>query len=381
MKCKHALSAVLLLSLSTAIAVAAPIYTSQELLPLPGDFKAHGFALNGSGQVVGYSLSSDGTISATLWRGGVVYDLSPKPKSKNFGYVAFDINDLGKVVGIGAYCEPSCGEGLAYYPAASGAEGTAAVGWQLDLNTGVALLSLPGCDLDDHATLVSNADYVALAGGIIPPAPSNDVLCFFNTSVLFPAVPFENGVVSTPSGWLYHALVDTASTGDPPQYDYRWVLAPSCAAGVRAYFALSGPPNYVSDAVKTVICDLASTGFSRNRHENSAGQVLMNDGDKAFLLSLAPTDSDGDGIPDTQDSCPNGNLSATVVLGTCDSHVPNRIATNGCTIIDSIDKCSAMAKNHGALESCAAKYLNSLVPMYLSDAQRGKIQSCVRVLK
>jgi hypothetical protein len=109
---------------------------------------------------------------------------------------------------------------------------------------------------------------------------------------------------------------------------------PSCAPEERAYIVgYGGDSLNVSDAVKATICALAATGYSRDRCEIAAGQLLINDGDRAFLATPVP-DSDGDGIPDSQDQCPQSVISPTVVLGACDSGVPNVLAANGCTIVN-----------------------------------------------
>jgi hypothetical protein len=155
---------------------------------------------------------------------------------------------------------------------------------------------------------------------------------------------------------------------------------PSCAPEERAYIVgYGGDSLNVSDAVKATICALAATGYSRDRCENAAGQLLINDGDRAFLATPVP-DSDGDGIPDSQDQCPQSVISPTVVLGACDSGVPNVLAANGCTIVDNINKCASGSGNTGSIASCSAVYVSSLVPEYLSGREMGQIQSCVHAL-
>ncbi len=58
-------------------------------------------------------------------------------------------------------------------------------------------------------------------------------------------------------------------------------------------------------------------------------------------------DSDGDGIPDDEDCCPNSDLSPTVVIDGCDSGVENVLLSCGCTISDLVAGCAADAANHG----------------------------------
>ena len=88
-------------------------------------------------------------------------------------------------------------------------------------------------------------------------------------------------------------------------------------------------------------------------------------------------DSDCDGIPDDIDACPHSDLSATVVIGGCDSGVPNTLFANGCTIADLIAHCAASASNHGQFVSCVAELTNTLKANgAITGKQKGAIQSC-----
>ena len=55
-----------------------------------------------------------------------------------------------------------------------------------------------------------------------------------------------------------------------------------------------------------------------------------------LFLDGVLADSDGDGIPDDEDNCPNSDLSDTVVIDGCDSGVANTLLSDGCTIADLI---------------------------------------------
>ena len=63
----------------------------------------------------------------------------------------------------------------------------------------------------------------------------------------------------------------------------------------------------------------------------------------AFTLTslfISGADTDGDGIPDADDECPNSDLSATVVIDGCNSGVPNTLFSSGCTVSDLIAECA-----------------------------------------
>jgi len=88
-------------------------------------------------------------------------------------------------------------------------------------------------------------------------------------------------------------------------------------------------------------------------------------------------DADNDGVPDNVDCEPHSNFAPTVVIGSCDSGVPNTFFTNGCTISDLIAKCAVGAKNHGAFVSCVAHLGNDLLNAgVITGAQKDAIQSC-----
>ncbi len=88
-------------------------------------------------------------------------------------------------------------------------------------------------------------------------------------------------------------------------------------------------------------------------------------------------DSDGDGIPDDEDACPDSDLSPTVVIQGCDSEVANTLLPNGCTIADLIDECADSAGNHGEFVSCVAQLLNGLKDDgVITGKEKGSIQSC-----
>jgi hypothetical protein len=87
--------------------------------------------------------------------------------------------------------------------------------------------------------------------------------------------------------------------------------------------------------------------------------------------------SDGDGVPDGEDECIGSSPSPTVVIGGCDSGVPNTVFPNGCKISDRISQIAAGSSNHGVFASRVARFLSELVRQgVITDAQKDAIQSC-----
>lgn len=89
--------------------------------------------------------------------------------------------------------------------------------------------------------------------------------------------------------------------------------------------------------------------------------------------------SDGDGVPDGRDQCIGSDERSTVVIGNCDSGVPNKVFANGCRISDGIEDCFDRPDNsgQGSVSSCISHYTNDLKKRgIITGAQRGAIQSC-----
>jgi hypothetical protein len=89
------------------------------------------------------------------------------------------------------------------------------------------------------------------------------------------------------------------------------------------------------------------------------------------------TDSDGDGCANDVDPHPNSNKAPTVVIGGCNSNVPNLFVTQCSTMSDLIADCAANATNHGQFVSCVAALTNAWKAAGLiTGAQKGKIMAC-----
>ncbi len=110
----------------------------------------------------------------------------------------------------------------------------------------------------------------------------------------------------------------------------------------------------------------------------AAGLITLDEGDRLAHEVLERLDQDGDGIPNDQDQCRSSDLRATVVVGSCDSKVPNALFSTGCTIPDLIVQCANESKqNHGGFVSCVARLTSDLRDHgTLTGAQKGAIQSC-----
>ncbi len=133
---------------------------------------------------------------------------------------------------------------------------------------------------------------------------------------------------------------------------------------------------------------LADTSFELNHLYSNIGThpvtVTVSDDDEGkgtdiftVTVSQLPGDLDGDGVLDKRDVCPYSNLSATVVIGNCNTGVRNPVGANGCTVVDQIARCAVGVKNHGQFVSCVSQLTNDLKKAgIISGQEKGAIQSC-----
>ena len=95
-------------------------------------------------------------------------------------------------------------------------------------------------------------------------------------------------------------------------------------------------------------------------------------------IVITENDTDGDGVPNDQDSCPDSNLLPTVIVKGCDAGVPNDLFPDGCTMSDLIQNCYDNSKNHGDFVSCAGHLIDDWYNIKLmTGAQRRDIKQCI----
>ena len=98
-------------------------------------------------------------------------------------------------------------------------------------------------------------------------------------------------------------------------------------------------------------------------------------------------DSDGDGVADDADQCPNSDLRSTVWVGSCDSGVSNdysdaSVDSNGCSLADRIARqltiAATGARNHGQFVRTMAHYFDSLMSGgVITSNEQVSLMSCV----
>ena len=95
------------------------------------------------------------------------------------------------------------------------------------------------------------------------------------------------------------------------------------------------------------------------------------------LVGLFP-DSDTDGLTDPRDRCPDSMLSPTVMLGGCDSGVPDRLDEFGCTLTDDLLSFLEPSTRRGEQIRRARDWLEQRIEEGTLDRQhRGVILACL----
>jgi hypothetical protein len=92
-------------------------------------------------------------------------------------------------------------------------------------------------------------------------------------------------------------------------------------------------------------------------------------------LAVGVADQDGDGIPDDRDQCIDSNVSPTIIIDGRDSGVGNALLSDGCYMLDFIERAASEARNHGGFVSDVAHLTNGWVRSgLLTDGNKGAIQ-------
>ncbi len=193
----------------------------------------------------------------------------------------------------------------------------------------------------------------------------------------------------------YMLSVDVSARSGPGTDSMRMVLYQGTISGpgdlnasnIIADATLSGASGVVADqfntfSVTATPADISAAGaigqpigigfFGLNSGSGTSDFDL----DNVRLLACS-VDSDGDGVFDDVDVCPDSIVSDTVVIEDCDSGVENIVFDDGCTLADLVQLCADEAKNHGDFVSCVAKLANGLKKGgVLSGKEAGKLTSC-----
>lgn len=295
------LGAALVLWLSFHGAVlAGPLYTVEELLPLPGYTIAHANAINESGQVVGYSYAPGpdpeaeafgALVSATFWDQQGAWNIGAGGGTVAFN--AIDINDVGQIVGIvrvnDNFPQPDDSGAIGGQDLGSGGSGN----WATLAPGSFAPMPITsqGCFVDNMLYAISSTGYMlgGFGSGSGPTSihsPNLDTfLCGLDVLQLY-----ESGLALTGYGYVFDPLVDGSR---------QWVVVPTCAGEITGHMISPGSfgvpsvisPLEVSSQIAAGICDLAADAFTRDRHRNTSGQFIVNVGDRAFLFTAIPEPS------------------------------------------------------------------------------------------
>ncbi|MHC4305970.1 MAG: hypothetical protein ACYSW2_16045, partial [Planctomycetota bacterium] len=200
-------------------------------------------------------------------------------------------------------------------------------------------------DLDIFAsalrTWVENGGGVVGLGWIIyeagettgPPVPEIDVVVPVNTFDFYNFFAGATQVITDDSHPVTQGVTDFIVNGCCIEYP----SAPQVDPGAVVLGTTNGEPTIVvfegPSNGKSVYLGPAYSGgnvYSTDMYGPSGDRLL----EQAVAWVAVPPDSDGDGIPDDEDACPDSILTPTIVINGCDSGVTNVLFEDGCTMSD-----------------------------------------------
>jgi probable HAF family extracellular repeat protein len=93
-------------------------------------------------------------------------------------------------------------------------------------------------------------------------------------------------------------------------------------------------------------------------------------------------DVDGDGVPNESDNCEQSDISEVILIDGCLTGVINAVTPSGCTLADILSdliaNCAQGAKNHGQFVKCMAQELNALrKDGVITAEEKDLLQACV----
>ncbi|MCA9054177.1 MAG: hypothetical protein KDA75_10095 [Planctomycetaceae bacterium] len=99
----------------------------------------------------------------------------------------------------------------------------------------------------------------------------------------------------------------------------------------------------------------------------------------AFDNTMKVSDTDGDGVSDSLDDCPESDFREFVDVGAGPTSIENAaigVDTNGCTLQDYVNACEANAGSHGEYVSCITQLANVLQQDgVISKSQRQELKT------
>lgn len=135
---------------------------------------------------------------------------------------------------------------------------------------------------------------------------------------------------------------------------------------------------YITDSAVLCVSDSDGDGIL-DEDDNCPNDANpgQEDYDGDDIGDVCDPDDDNDGILDEDDANPTSNMEPTVVIDGCDSSIDNITFSDGSNMSDLIADCVASANNHGQFVSCVSQLTNQWKQDGLiTGNQKAQINQC-----
>ncbi len=229
--------------------------------------------------------------------------------------------------------------------------------------------------INSDGTLITFASSFDLTGGNMD--GSDEVFLYDTTNMMLTQItdsPLENNnlpEISSDGTRISFSSHDDITGGNSD--NNREIFLYDIGTNTFTQVTASTGPDITLSSIDSDGSHIAFAAFNDLTGDNPDGPA----GNSEIFLAECSPDTDGDGVPNEDDDCPDSDTSATVVIDGCDSGAGNDVDADGCTVSDLIAGIAAGSANHGKFVMGVASLTNSLKKAgVITNSEKDAIQDC-----